>query len=492
MGEVFKGLSPGGRHVAVKVVHRHLLARDATFRDRFRREMDAVRRVGGFWTAAIVDGDADAPAPWYASAFIDAPTLADRVAEKGSLGELAVTRLAAGLVEVLIAIHKEGLVHRDLKPSNVMMAREGPIVIDFGIVRSELGLDDLPLTQTGNIVGTVGYLAPEQFEGQRATVESDVFALGSSLVFANTGRPAFVGATDAAVVAATVRGEAMLRDVHPAVRRVVEPCLRRAPSDRPSLHQVQDYLAKTLIRLQSQSPGVRPENRETESLAHSKVSSGHRSYVSVQESNGGTSEAAPAVVRHEDRLVRGPSGVQMAGVGLCVGIPGFVSFWLMTGLLAVGIGAAVVATGVTFYVIARMSRAALESANPYHFMDAPPWVGFGAALLVLFTWARVMSINFDLRWWWNLGVAVVAAAVAVLSVLALYEFLEEYTVGPQSDIAVVVGPASAITFGLLPIWLGALPAWGASLSAIAGGLAISVATQRLLRFETGRVAVSEG
>ncbi|HXV93108.1 MAG TPA: serine/threonine-protein kinase, partial [Pseudonocardia sp.] len=162
MGVVYLGRSPGGRAVAVKVVNR-ALADDPGFRERFRREVQAARRVGGFWTAAVVDADPDAPAPWLATEFVAGPTLHEAVSEAGTLPEPTVRRLAAGLAEALGAIHAAGLVHRDVKPSNVLLAPDGPRLIDFGIARA---LDHTALTAAGSVFGTPGYIAPEQVAGE--------------------------------------------------------------------------------------------------------------------------------------------------------------------------------------------------------------------------------------------------------------------------------------------------------------------------------------
>jgi serine/threonine protein kinase len=165
MGRVYLGRSPGGREVAVKVIHQHLLDGDSTFRSRFRHEVEAAKRVGGFYTAAIVESDADGDPPWYASAYIDAPTLHDLMVRDGPLRAHRARALGAGLAEALQAIHAAGLVHRDLKPSNVLMASDGPRVIDFGIVR--LADAGTALTGTGMRLGTIGYLSPEQLHGAR-------------------------------------------------------------------------------------------------------------------------------------------------------------------------------------------------------------------------------------------------------------------------------------------------------------------------------------
>ncbi|MFJ8294423.1 serine/threonine-protein kinase [Streptomyces sp. NPDC094447] len=163
MGTVYLARSRGGRTVAVKVA-RPELAADPHFRARFRAEVDAARRVGGFHTAQVVDADPDAPAPWLATAYIPGPTLAGLIAERGPMDEARLRVLGAALAEALQAIHGCGLIHRDLKPGNIIMAEDGPRVLDFGIARA---LEATRLTSTGAAFGTPGFLAPSRPRGSR-------------------------------------------------------------------------------------------------------------------------------------------------------------------------------------------------------------------------------------------------------------------------------------------------------------------------------------
>jgi hypothetical protein len=229
MGTVYLGRSAGGRRVAVKVVHPRLAA-DADFRERFRREVDAARRVGGFWTAAVVDADVDAPQPWLASEFVAGPTLHEAVGAAGPLPEHAVRGLAGGLAEALTAIHATGLVHRDVKPSNVLLADDGPRLIDFGIARA---LDHSSLTAAGLVFGTPGYAAPEQVAGHGVGPASDVFSLGAVLVHASTGRSPFGRGTGTELLRRTVTGPPDLRGVPAGLLPLVTACLARDPHDRP-------------------------------------------------------------------------------------------------------------------------------------------------------------------------------------------------------------------------------------------------------------------
>jgi serine/threonine protein kinase len=183
MGRVFLGRSPGGRPVAVKLV-RPELAGDGSFRVRFAREVAAARRVGGFYTAQVIDADPDADPPWLVTAYIPGPSLSEAIRVHGPLPADALRALGAGLAEGLAAIHACGLVHRDLKPGNVILADDGPRVIDFGISRA---LDATSITTAHAIIGTPAYMSPEQASGQPAGPGSDVFSLGSVLVHAATG-----------------------------------------------------------------------------------------------------------------------------------------------------------------------------------------------------------------------------------------------------------------------------------------------------------------
>ncbi|MGW3290181.1 serine/threonine-protein kinase, partial [Streptomyces sp. NPDC001002] len=184
MGVVHLGLSASGRQVAIKVVHAQY-ALDEEFRARFRQEVAAARRVSGAFTAPVVDADPDAEQPWMATLYVPGRTLTEVVAEQGPLSGRRLRTLALGLVEALRDIHRAGVVHRDLKPSNVLIAEDGPRVIDFGISRAA---DNEDLTVTGRLIGTPPFMSPEQFSSPRdVTAASDVFSLGSLLVYAATG-----------------------------------------------------------------------------------------------------------------------------------------------------------------------------------------------------------------------------------------------------------------------------------------------------------------
>ncbi len=230
MGRVFLGLSAGGRLVAVKVI-RGDLAMDPEFRGRFRREVAAARKVSHQFTAPVIDADLDGPVPWLATAYVSGPSLADAVAEHGPLPAGSVLQLAAGLAEGLRAIHAAGIVHRDLKPSNVLLAGDGPRVIDFGI---SLTGDGGALTRTGLVVGSPGFMSPEQAEGREVGLASDIFSLGAVLTFAATGQGPFGTGSNMTLVHRLVSGQPALDRVPAEVRPLVERCLAADPRERPT------------------------------------------------------------------------------------------------------------------------------------------------------------------------------------------------------------------------------------------------------------------
>ncbi|GGZ88441.1 protein kinase domain-containing protein [Streptomyces bluensis] len=234
MGVVHLAVSPSGRKVALKII-RGEFADDTDYRARFRLEIDAARQVSGAFTASVVGADPDGEPPWMATQYFDAPTLSERVRETGAFDEDAVWQLGRGLAEALRDIHRAGLVHRDLKPSNVLLTEDGPRVIDFGIARV---LKAEPLTRTGKVLGTVSFMAPEQLNTPREVgPAADVFALGGVLVHAATGRGPFDGDPDAppiAVAMKIVHDDPDLAGVPSALRSVVEKCLLKDPTGRPS------------------------------------------------------------------------------------------------------------------------------------------------------------------------------------------------------------------------------------------------------------------
>ncbi|WP_327255334.1 MDR family MFS transporter [Streptomyces sp. NBC_01244] len=241
MGLVYLGRSEGGRTVAVKVVQAEY-AGNPEFRRRFAREVAAARRVGGSWTAAVLDADPEAAVPWVATQYIPGPDLHAVVAKDfGPLPEHSVRTLANRLALALQAVHEAGLIHRDLKPSNVLVTVDGPRVIDFGIARAMDSLaGDSLLTHTGMLIGSAGFMSPEQVRGLELTPASDVFCLGAVLVYAATGRLLF-GAADTGLNAHLFRvaeEEADLTGVPEELIELVRACLHKDPARRPTPRQV--------------------------------------------------------------------------------------------------------------------------------------------------------------------------------------------------------------------------------------------------------------
>ncbi|MFF6865474.1 LamG-like jellyroll fold domain-containing protein [Streptomyces sp. WAC8370] len=262
MGRVFLGRSPGGRLVAVKVVHAELLRRPE-FRDRFRREVRAARMVSGAFTAPVVDADPDAPLPWLVTSYIAGPSLDQAVAEGGPFEPQAVLTLAAGLAEALVSIHAAHLVHRDLKPSNVLLAEDGPRVIDFGIARS---VDADSLTGSGHMAGSPGFMSPEQVNGDEVTWASDVFCLGTVLAFAATGANPFgAGPTPALLYRVVHHAPDVDAVADPALRSLIADCLAKDPARRPAPREILARIgplggesATALPHAHQWTPAVRP------------------------------------------------------------------------------------------------------------------------------------------------------------------------------------------------------------------------------------------
>jgi hypothetical protein len=230
MGRVYLARSPGGRQVAVKVI-RPQLAEDDSFRARFAREVSAARKVGGLFTAQVVDADLDSPVPWLVTAYVPGASLAEAVEEQGPLPATTVLALAAGLAEGLSAIHAAGVIHRDLKPSNVLLALDGPRIIDFGISSA---LDAPSLTGTGLMIGSPGFMSPEQAEGMPVGPSSDIFSLAGVLIFAWRGEGPFGSGDTAALLYRVVHGTPNLDQVPDKIRPLISRCLSRSAAARPT------------------------------------------------------------------------------------------------------------------------------------------------------------------------------------------------------------------------------------------------------------------
>ncbi|MEV3950922.1 serine/threonine-protein kinase [Streptomyces halstedii] len=241
MGEVYLARSGGGRTVAVKLV-RSELATEPEFRRRFAQEIAAARRVGGRWTAAVLDADTDAAAPWVATAYVPGPSLHAVLAGRAEpLPERSVRILGHRLAQALTAVHTAGLIHRDLKPANVLVTIDGPRVIDFGIARAlDAVTADGKLTRTGAVIGSPGYMSPEQVRGETLTPVSDVFSLGSVLAFAGTRRHPF-GSSESgmhAVMYRIAQEEPDLTGLPEGLTELVGACLAKDPAERPSPDEV--------------------------------------------------------------------------------------------------------------------------------------------------------------------------------------------------------------------------------------------------------------
>ncbi|UKY55052.1 serine/threonine protein kinase [Streptomyces inhibens] len=229
MGTVYLGRSPGERLVAVKVIQRELAA-DPTFRKRFGREIEAARRVGGFHTASVVAADPQGDPPWLVTDYIPGPSLHHVLGQHGALPVKTVHTLAVGIAEALEGIHACGIVHRDLKPSNIIISDTGPRVIDFGIARA---LDSTRITRADHVIGTQGFLAPEQLTGAPVSFATDVYTFGMVLCHAAGAVPAADSGSsepDLGLLPSTLSG-------------LVTRCLDHAPERRPTPTEVVEELS---------------------------------------------------------------------------------------------------------------------------------------------------------------------------------------------------------------------------------------------------------
>jgi serine/threonine protein kinase len=314
MGEVYLAKSPGGRLVAIKLI-RPELAEERGFRARFASEISAARNVSGIYTAAVVDADAETELPWMATVYVPGPSLTDAVEDNGPLPVKSVLALAAGLAEALQAIHRAGLVHRDLKPSNVLLATDGPRVIDFGI---SLALERSTATTTGMVLGSPGFMSPEQARGQREVgAPTDVFTLGAVLAFAATGSSPFGVGPTPALLYRVVNELPDLTTVPDRVRPLIWHCLAKEPAERPTPAEVlallsddvgvltgewlppaiaesmNSYGSKPQPPLPPESPASGPRGTAPTVLEPASAASGESSVTSV----------GPPVTRTEDSLL---------------------------------------------------------------------------------------------------------------------------------------------------------------------------------------------
>ncbi|MFF1922651.1 protein kinase [Streptomyces sp. NPDC058221] len=257
MGQVYLARSDRGRTVAIKLV-REELAEQQEFRDRFRQEVQAARQVGSTWTAPVLDADTEATVPWVATGYVAGPSLQTTVTGRtstsagpapgayGPLPERSVHILGTGLAHALRAIHAAGVIHRDLKPSNILLTIDGPRVIDFGIARAFETVTDGGLTRTGALVGSPGFMSPEQVRGERVTTACDVFCLGTVLAYASTGRLPFGAAASGvhALLFRIAQEDPDLTGVPVDLVELIQECLRKDPASRPTTDEILDRLAE--------------------------------------------------------------------------------------------------------------------------------------------------------------------------------------------------------------------------------------------------------
>ncbi len=235
-GAVYLGRSSAGEHVAIKLLHAQMNT-DSSARTRFAREVEAAQKVSPFCTAQVLDYDLHGQPPYIISEYIDGPPLYDVVLQEGSFRGAALERLAIGTATALAAIHEAGIVHRDFKPNNVLLAADGPRVVDFGIARS-VNSDQSSVTATGMVVGTPGYLAPEQLTGEALTASVDIFAWGATMVFAATGHSPFEAETLPVIINRILNEEPDLSRLTGTMRELVAAALDKNPRRRPAAHQL--------------------------------------------------------------------------------------------------------------------------------------------------------------------------------------------------------------------------------------------------------------
>ena len=420
MGRVYLGISAGGRRVAVKVI-RPELAANPEFRARFRREVAAARTVNAIFTAVVADADVDAPAPWLATAYVAGPSLAEAVREHGPLPADSVRALAAGLAESLTAIHAAGLVHRDLKPSNILLAEDGPRVIDFGISRTA---EATSLTSTGLVVGSAGFMSPEQAEGGVVGSPSDMFSLGAVLAFAATGKGPFGSGSTAALVFRVVYGSPDLDQVPAQLRPLIERCLAKAPGDRPTaadflaqigpVRLVTGWLPEAVLHTAS-DPEVRAAVKDSRPTAippdtgETLVSGGHPPSPPAA---AGPPQSGPGPVLRKRRFRRRPALAWAAGVLLAVSAATALVLNSVNSRSQAGSPSPAVlasehsASGTTSPSAARPS--ATQTASPYRFQlaGARPYSCSGEGSLysapstskVLFTFVNNTGVSVQITW----------------------------------------------------------------------------------------------
>ncbi|WP_079169656.1 serine/threonine-protein kinase [Streptomyces sp. CC77] len=314
MGVVRLAVSGSGLRLAVKVVHREHAA-DPEFRARFRQEVSAARRVSGAFTAPVVDADPDADRPWMATLFIEGPTLSERVKRNGPLAAAELRRVGAGLAEALRDIHRVGVVHRDLKPSNVLLASDGPRVIDFGISRPA---DSDVRTETGKLIGSPPFMAPEQFQRPREVgPAADVFAMGAVLVHAATGRGPFDSNSPYIVAYQVVHNEPDLAGVPDELAPVLLRCLAKDPEERPTPEELM-----TALRLPEEHGRVPAQRRRPAQALGADVGAGTGAAAAAGHAvaEGAAGEAAVCEAGEAGRAAGGAVGCAGQAAGGVAGV----------------------------------------------------------------------------------------------------------------------------------------------------------------------------
>ncbi|MBF6330440.1 serine/threonine-protein kinase [Nocardia transvalensis] len=298
MGRVLLGVGPDGRLVAIKQVHPHLVE-ETDFLPRFRREVQTSARVSGAFTAAVVDSDVDSESPWLASVFVPGLPLDRAVELSGPLAPGQIRTLAVGLAAALQAIHGVGLIHRDLKPANVILADDGPRVIDFGIARAVDERSDL--THTGSIIGSPAFMSPEQAQSEPLTPASDIFSLGAVLAMAALGKSPFAGGSMPLTLYNIVHTEPDLSGLPPEIRELVEPCLHKDPHARPTPEQILDFVGPLPPRPRPWSAAIHSAIAEQSRELAALVSDPEATQIAGVDE---TTTSRPLALDFEERLLR--------------------------------------------------------------------------------------------------------------------------------------------------------------------------------------------
>lgn len=322
MGRVYLAAGPDGQLIAVKHVLLHL-AHDTGFRQRFALEVDTARRISSPHTVRLLDADTGAPQPWLATEFLPGPTLVEYLDAQGPLPEPQVRRLGLDLTAALSAIHGAGLVHRDLKPSNVIMTATGSKLLDYGISRAIDYSTSVALTQTGGVVGSPGYMSPEQAQSKPLTEQSDVFSLGCLLAVAATGRVPFEGPSVPQVLFKVVYEEPDLAGLPESLRAAVTRCLAKDPAERPTPAELTELLGQGEV-----APDVPPAITSYIEYQHSRISALTTPPAATTVYQGPTFVLPPGPPAPPRRR---PGKAVLAAAAAAVALVVFVPMWIVFG-----------------------------------------------------------------------------------------------------------------------------------------------------------------